>query len=71
MKKTLLVLVTLIISAIITFVLFEAMSWYHFGDIPTRVVLIRLIAFYLVLSGLGISIIAFILGKKEKKDTDK
>ena len=64
MKRLGIVLITLIVTAIITFVFFEIMSWYHFGDIPTRVVLIRLIAFYCTLSGITISIIAFLTRKK-------
>ncbi|MBR6208626.1 MAG: hypothetical protein IKQ69_06470 [Oscillospiraceae bacterium] len=45
MKKALPYIVVAIISVVITFFFFEAMSWYHFGDIPTPVVLIRMIIF--------------------------
>lgn len=66
MKKLGIVLITLVVVAIFTFVLFEAMSWYHFGDIPTRVVLVRLIVFYCALSGMAISTIALLIRKKDK-----
>jgi len=38
----------IIISIIIT-ILFEKLSWYHLGDVPTKTVLIRLIFFMIVL----------------------
>lgn len=63
MKKVVMILINLLVSALITFMFFEAMSWYHFGDIPTKVVLIRLIAFFCILSGISISVITFIKRK--------
>lgn len=66
MKKNILYFIAVVLSLLITFVFFELMSWYHFGDIPTKVVLVRLIAFFLVVSGLLISIVAFINKKKIK-----
>lgn len=42
MKK---IIICSIISLVITFIFFELMSWYHFSDIPTLIVLIRLIIF--------------------------
>ena len=48
MKKNILYFIAVVLSLLITFVFFELMSWYHFGDIPTKVVLVRLIAFFLV-----------------------
>ena len=60
MKKNILYFIAVVLSLLITFVFFELMSWYHFGDIPTKVVLVRLIAFFLVVAGLLISIVAFI-----------
>ena len=56
MKKNILYFIAVVLSLLITFVFFELMSWYHFGDIPTKVVLVRLIAFFLVVAGLLISI---------------
>ena len=66
MKKSILYFIAVVLSLLITFVFFELMSWYHFGDIPTKVVLVRLIAFFLVVAGLLISIVAFINKKKIK-----
>ncbi len=66
MKKNILYFIAVVSSLLITFVFFELMSWYHFGDVPTKVVLVRLIAFFLVVAGLLISIVAFINKKKIK-----
>ena len=66
MKKNILYFIAVVLSLLITFVFFELMSWYHFGDIPTKVVLVRLIAFFLVVAGSLISIVAFINKKKIK-----
>lgn len=66
MKKNILYFIAVVLSLLITFVFFELMSWYHFGDIPTKVVLVRLIAFFLVVAELLISIVAFINKKKIK-----
>lgn len=66
MKKSIKYFVAIILSVIITFVFFELMSWYHFGDIPTKVVLIRLIAFFCIILGMLISIVSFINKKKNK-----
>ena len=66
MKKNILYFIAVVLSLLITFVFFELMSWYHFGDIPTKVVLVRLIAFFLVVAGLLISIVALINKKKIK-----
>lgn len=66
MKKNILYFIAVVLSLLITFVFFELMSWYHFEDIPTKVVLVRLIAFFLVVAGLLISIVAFINKKKIK-----
>lgn len=48
MKKIIIYLILIFISAINTFVIFELLSWYHFGDIPTKVVLFRLILVFLI-----------------------
>ena len=66
MKKNILYFIAVVLSLLITFVFFDLMSWYHFGDIPTKVVLVRLIVFFLVVAGLLISIVAFINKKKIK-----
>lgn len=54
MKKFVTYLGTIIISLIVTFVTFETLSWYHFGDIPTTVVSVRLIIFFCVIECLFI-----------------
>lgn len=36
------------VSFIITFTLFELLSWYHFGDIPTDAVAYRLMLFFIL-----------------------
>ena len=64
MKKIAVILIDLLVCALITFLFFEKMSWYHFGDIPTKVVIIRLIGFFCVLAGISISIIALIMKKR-------
>lgn len=37
MKKNILYFIAVVLSLLITFVFFELMSWYHFGDIPDEV----------------------------------
>jgi transcriptional regulator with XRE-family HTH domain/glycopeptide antibiotics resistance protein len=54
------------ISAIITFILFEALSWYYFGDIPTIRVFLRLIIFFSILYLIIIKSYNFIIKKKKK-----
>ena len=62
MKKTIIIL---ILALLITLIAFETMSWYHIGDIPTQIVLIRLIIFFITVSIILMSI--FYLIKKLKK----
>lgn len=45
MKKIIILTITLLI----TLITFELMSWYHIGDIPTKIVLIRLIIFFIAI----------------------
>lgn len=49
MKKTLPVIVLTILSLLITFFLFEIMSWYDFGSPITRVVLFRIIICFVII----------------------
>jgi hypothetical protein len=65
MKKFVTYLGTIIISLIVTFVTFETLSWYHFGDIPTTVVSVRLIIFFCVIECLFILTLSLI--RKFKK----
>lgn len=60
MKKVVVYLGSIILSLIVTFVTFEALSWYHFGDIPTKIVAIRLIIFFCVVECLFLAIFAII-----------
>ena len=55
------------ISAIITFVLFEALSWYCFGDIPTIRVFLRLIIFFTIIFILLFKIYDLIKKKIDKR----
>ena len=59
-------IITSIISLIIVFVLFEGLSWYHFGDIPTIKVLIRILLCFIVLE-LIIYSLYYLFKKKENK----
>ena len=65
MKKFVTHLGTIIISLIVTFVTFETLSWYHFGDIPTTVVSVRLIIFFCVIECLFILTLSLIRKFKE------
>ena len=68
MKKSLIInIATVLVSLIVTFFIFENLSWYHFGDIPTKVVLIRLIAFFFASACLIIVIFDLL---RKKKDND-
>ena len=49
MKKTLPVIVLTILSLLITFFLFEIMSWYDFGSPITRVVLFRIVICFVII----------------------
>ena len=49
MKKNLPVIVLTILSLLITFFLFEIMSWYDFGSPITRVVLFRIIICFVII----------------------
>lgn len=59
MKKVVPYMLVAILSIIITFFLFEALSFYHFGDIPTTAVLVRLILFCVALFFLLSAIVYF------------
>ena len=65
MKKFVAYLGTIIISLIVTFVTFETLSWYHFGDIPTTVVSVRLIIFFCVIECLFILTLSLIIKFKK------
>lgn len=67
MKKSIMVLISFVISIMITIVTFEAMSWYHFGDDITRIVLIRMLAYFCALFGISICICALLIKKSKTK----
>lgn len=66
MKNILTGIIICILSLIITFITFENLSWYHFGDIPTRVVLFRLIIFFIIVVAIITGII-LVINKLRKK----
>ena len=49
MKKILLVVVDIILSLLITFFIFEIMSWYDFGSTITSVVLFRIVICFVII----------------------
>lgn len=65
MKNVVIGIICCILSLIITFVLFEMLSWYHFGDIPTKIVIIRFVIAFLFLSLLT-NLLTFAILKKRK-----
>ena len=65
MKKFFIGLIIVIISLAITFATFETLSWYHLGDIPTEVVLFRLIGFFMIINIVLVTVL--LLLKKEKR----
>ncbi len=66
MKKIITGIIICLISLAITFATFETFSWYHFGDIPTEVVLFRLIGFFIIVNIILTGTI--LLLKKSKKN---
>lgn len=65
MKKLLLPLVVAIVSLVITFFIFEIMSWYDFGSPITNVVLFRIIICFVIVFIILLGIMSLI--KKSKK----
>ena len=66
-KKIILGILVCIISLGITFATFETFSWYHFGDIPTEVVLFRLVVFFIITNIILTGFILLIQNKKKKE----
>lgn len=60
-------LLIIIISCFITFLTFDSLSLYHFPDIPTKIVLIRLIIFFVVIVLLLTGITFIIIKNKNNK----
>lgn len=49
MKKFLIGVSIVVLSLLITFITFDSMSWYNFGDTLTKVVIIRFIIFFVIM----------------------
>ena len=60
MKKILIRIGIVLLSLLITFIIFDSMSWYNFGDVPTKIVLIRLIIFFVIIVVILTGIVALI-----------
>ena len=67
MKKTLIIIGTIILSLIITFLFAETFSLYHFGTIPTKLTCIYLISLFSIFEYILLSI-SYIIRKKIKKE---
>ncbi len=65
MKKTLPVIVLTILSLLITFFLFEIMSWYDFGSPITRVVLFRIIICFVIIFIILLGLMLLVKKNKE------
>lgn len=65
MKRFLKITIILTLSLIITFITFDSLSWYNFGDIPTKVVAFRLILFFAV-TAVILAITTLIFKRMEK-----
>jgi len=63
-------LLTSILSLVIIFVLFEELSLYHFGDIPTTIVLIRIVVTFIIVESVFYSIYCLFKKKRERKTKD-
>lgn len=66
MKKVIVALGIVSLSLLITFVTFETMSWYHFGDMPTKIVLLRLVVFFVVMVAILTGIVLLVNKLKSK-----
>ncbi len=67
MKKILIVIVTIILSLIITFITTEIFNLYHFGSIPTILTFNYLLFIFLFITYILLSIV-YIITKKIKKE---
>ncbi len=65
MKRFLKITIILTLSLLITFITFDSLSWYNFGDIPTKVVAFRLILFFAV-TAVILAITTLIFKRMEK-----
>lgn len=67
MKKIITGIIVCIISLGITFATFETFNWYHIGDVPTEVVLFRLIGFFIIVNIMLTGVILLLKKSKENK----
>ncbi len=65
LKKTLIGFDIIIVSLLITFVLFYTMSWYSFSTFPTKLVLYRMIFVFILITALLIGITSLITKYKK------
>ena len=65
MKAYIIDLIICIVSLGLTFLLFEILGWYHIGDMPTTMVISRLIIFFIIINVVLTGIV--VLFKKYKK----
>lgn len=65
MKRFLKITIILTLSLLITFITFDSLSWYNFGDIPTKVVAFRMILFFAV-TAVILAITTLIFKRMEK-----
>lgn len=68
MKRVLTIVESIIVSLILTFVLAELLSLYHFGTLPTVLTIIYLISLFCIFEYL-ILLANFIVNKKKKHQT--
>ena len=66
MQKFLLIIGDVILSLLITFFIFEIMSWYDFGGPITSIVLIRLIICFIIIFIILLGLISLLKKKKNK-----
>ena len=67
MKKGIIILISTLISLIVIFVCFELQSWYHFGDIPTTVVIVRFLITFIVVETINYFLLKYFTNRKSKK----
>lgn len=65
MKKILLIIGVAILSLLITFFIFEIMSWYDFGGPITRVVLFRIIICFVIIFIILLGLMLLVKKNKE------
>ncbi len=70
MKKIIAGVIIFLISLGITFATFETFSWYHIGDVPTEVVLFRLVGFFIIVNVI-LTVVFIVLIKSKTKKEDK